>query len=621
MARPTGFEPVTVRLEGGCSIQLSYGRAPGYSYGSKKPLTMRIFVARTAAIDARFTSYSPWFIMNKKPILVFFGVFSVMLAAYAAAWYVLSGQAVARTQEHLAQMGQTTNRAMQITLSAEQVVRTPFPAIGVRLINVQSHFLPAAEAGAKALRIDAAFQGQVDVVTDYPRKQLRTLTDFSSARVTLHQNDTETVYQSEGAVKGAVVLTTRHFNGFQRFAELGSTKDNTKIEDALKAAFAELAGLRMDVAGYRLKDAQGNVFLGSEGGQFHLVNRSTPAQIDFDLAMDFKAIEISSAYYTAMIAAMPQNLVASTPFDMNEMPFSQTRAGKQDTRLDATVTMPTPEGGKAPDNFLLDARTLYLKNNYFTLQMPTHIALSRETHKLSIKQDWSFEVTPAAAAEMQRVIDSTAQLSAKMQALKPGCNAGTPTPDCAPSAPGGMSPELRQKITEALPTLSTLGPITLAMDVETVIPEAAAGGKTDAVAPGIIVRNYDLNHKRWGIGITGNATGEGSTKKMDFTIVCRKCASLTHDLYTTAQQASEALHLAAPEKPLPFTVTQAMLTGVNQLLGQYGKLDTVSGDIRFVISTPQAGDIRINDRPVGEFAMQFMTLFIPQPTEGGALPH
>lgn len=26
MARPAGFEPATVRLEGGCSIRLSYGR-------------------------------------------------------------------------------------------------------------------------------------------------------------------------------------------------------------------------------------------------------------------------------------------------------------------------------------------------------------------------------------------------------------------------------------------------------------------------------------------------------------------------------------------------------------------------------------------------------------------
>ncbi len=29
MARPAGFEPATTRLEGGCSIQLSYGRIAG----------------------------------------------------------------------------------------------------------------------------------------------------------------------------------------------------------------------------------------------------------------------------------------------------------------------------------------------------------------------------------------------------------------------------------------------------------------------------------------------------------------------------------------------------------------------------------------------------------------
>jgi len=29
LATPAGFEPATCRLEGGCSIQLSYGAEPG----------------------------------------------------------------------------------------------------------------------------------------------------------------------------------------------------------------------------------------------------------------------------------------------------------------------------------------------------------------------------------------------------------------------------------------------------------------------------------------------------------------------------------------------------------------------------------------------------------------
>jgi hypothetical protein len=32
VVRSTGFEPVTVRLEGGCSIQLSYERIAGFWY-------------------------------------------------------------------------------------------------------------------------------------------------------------------------------------------------------------------------------------------------------------------------------------------------------------------------------------------------------------------------------------------------------------------------------------------------------------------------------------------------------------------------------------------------------------------------------------------------------------
>lgn len=34
MAHPAGFEPATIRLEGGCSIQLSYGRFYLHSFRS-----------------------------------------------------------------------------------------------------------------------------------------------------------------------------------------------------------------------------------------------------------------------------------------------------------------------------------------------------------------------------------------------------------------------------------------------------------------------------------------------------------------------------------------------------------------------------------------------------------
>ncbi len=60
MAHPAGFEPATIRLEGGCSIQLSYGRFYLHSIRSadfKAPTMKNIFKGRLthqqAVLDKR----------------------------------------------------------------------------------------------------------------------------------------------------------------------------------------------------------------------------------------------------------------------------------------------------------------------------------------------------------------------------------------------------------------------------------------------------------------------------------------------------------------------------------------------------------------------------------------
>ena len=63
MARPAGLEPATIRLEGGCSIQLSYGRfylhsfgAQTSSYGDEKTLQSRL-TQQQAVLDKRGACY------------------------------------------------------------------------------------------------------------------------------------------------------------------------------------------------------------------------------------------------------------------------------------------------------------------------------------------------------------------------------------------------------------------------------------------------------------------------------------------------------------------------------------------------------------------------------------
>jgi hypothetical protein len=52
MAHPAGFEPATIRLEGGCSIQLSYGRFISASFRSAD---FKLRLVKTLIFKSRLT--------------------------------------------------------------------------------------------------------------------------------------------------------------------------------------------------------------------------------------------------------------------------------------------------------------------------------------------------------------------------------------------------------------------------------------------------------------------------------------------------------------------------------------------------------------------------------------
>lgn len=502
----------------------------------------------------------------------------VVLAAVGAGagWYVLSGQTVSQTQTILAEFNsKPATNGLSFKVQHESVTRAPFPHIGVRLVNPTFELTLPADAEGKTQTITSSSQGTTDVITDYIAKQYR-IENRSGGTITTTMG-TEKISQTFSPTTVNAAVTAKSFSDFVAWNKL-----NTNDPAAVKAALKNIQTVTMVMSPFTLTDTATNQPIMSQQ-KMELVakNRSNDTQIDFDLAFELLGSEISPEYYALMDKFFPAPADAATPpvpsaFSLKgDMPFSPLRAGKQDMALELSIN--APMGSRQQGT--LDLRKFTFKNNFYTLSLPTKLTV-KDTRNVAVNLNWSVETTPAAAAEMQRVVTVGGKLT--------GINAATP--------------EEQEKIIAVLPNLSTLGPVTLVLDAETTAGQGAS----------VTLRNFALNHQRWGLEAKGSGSVDPATgQKLELSLLCKKCDMLTWDGVTAAIQAQTVAELMKPGSGA-WGITAETMTKLNALLADIGKRDA-EGNISFVVATTAANDIRINDKPMAEAMMKAMVAFAPPP--------
>lgn len=527
--------------------------------------------------------------MASKKVKVIGGVAAVLIAGAGSAWYVITGNILNATTEWLAQIAsKKLEDGTSTTLTYDSISRSSFPSIGVRVTNPRFTLTyPGTDNETKApLTVAVALNGSIDTTTDYLANAYKMAINGAysyEARVG------ETTFGGKSATPSTErwLLKARDRATFNAWNTL-----DWNDEEAVKVAIKGIAQARYEIGAFALHDAKGQLLIGANNLTLGFSNRSNDTTIDGDVVMQASALEVSSAY-DETVEALMQAAQLPPLMKLSEMPFSSSRAGKQDMDIVAAVKLPMGiASGAAPSGFI-DVSKFYTKNNFYTLNLPMRMVLSEADaqRNLSLKLDWSLDVTAAGGAEGQYLVNGLAQ----MLPLQP-------TEDGIDLEP------VKQKITAALPTLSTLGPITLAIDLDATSPaKPAQPGQPAAGKDSVTMRNVSLTHKRWGIVAKGDSLNDANGATINASLVCKQCDTLTGDVVSTAQSAQEVMNIAQPGRP-QMAFTPEFVASVNSTLAEIGSKDA-AGDVTFTFTTPKPGEVAVNGKPLAEVGPKLMALF------------
>lgn len=518
--------------------------------------------------------------MSKRVVRGVAGVAVLAILGAGGAWFVAAGNAVKATEQAIAELASKPRPdGSTLTITHAGIARAGFPAVGVRVENPTLTLTLPAREGASAITMTWAQEGDVSILSDYLAHEYRLVQQGGSTG------------KIEGDGKKMGIRTTpaevhlrvkaKSYAAFLAWNQL-NLDDAVAVEKAAK----DVAKFDIAMGALRIHNLANDAVIASqESATLSIANRSTEQQVDMDMALHSKAAEATKEY-----ANLAQELfvLLHLPIPTEGIMDMAADAGKQDTDIELRVNAPKPSGKSTP-NAEIHADTFYVKNNFYTLNAPTHVVLKEDAlnRNASVQIDWLLEVTPLAG-----------QMVAKMR------------PAMRPMAAGESNAAAQPQWNEMLPTLSTLGPITLKVDIKGGIPTPEARKNGGKLTEHVSIRALSLDHKRWGLSLTGKGIRSDSTSAtLEGTVQCKKCDAFTKDSYEAAKNI---------QKWLPSTVSiplmESMLPQLDAALAEIGTKDAATGDISFAISTPAPNDVRVNDKPVGEVMAKLMAAFVPVST-------
>lgn len=520
-----------------------------------------------------------------------------------AAWWVTTSQtkkSVIAAIERINAKPQPDGSRIEIKYSDITTAGFP-PSITVRLVDPSVLVtMPVAQAGmpteedapaqtGPADTVHWSFKGHADIITNHLDAAYKLELAGDDTIEFKTREEIATLQGKDSSYNFAVkAKSLQDFLAWENL-DLDNQEQVEKFIETIREGSA-------DVGALNYVDAKSNQpAFSHESGHFRFSNRSTKERYDFDFEVTAKNSEVYPAYAKLLkgLSGAPENNPLAA-MGMAEMPFSAANAGKQnfDIAMSAYINRGEPD---APGVVRVKAPRFTITNNYYDVNGTFDMDVTEGAAGMdfTFAQDMSLNVKEAGAKDFLKTTEM-------LFAMAPMMAQGNESFDVE---------AFRAKVTSALPTVSTLGPIKLAMAMKGNFAPKEPNAATHTKGK-IELSNFEFSHDRWGLSAKGNVdnmTAETPSITMD--IVCQKCDTLTADAMQTAVASQEAAQLLDPKRA-SFPLGDELLQAINQLLASIGTKDA-SGNIAFAITTPAANDIRVNDKPVATVMMEGMTALMP----------